>query len=218
MTAMFAVLRALLFLFFVNFHRIPTVHGFQFPNPPQPFLSASTRRDFVQSLLITATTFFTTQTAQAAPPIAIIAEELGYFPVTNREGQTVYVAQSVKRTSSAQAQQLALLLKEKGVVMAGTYWCPHTSRQKELFGKEAWSKIKYVECAPKGYQANPQYCLAKQVDGYPTWIFPNGKRISGERPLALLAEEIGFRGFRPELEQDLPPLGGASCQLSNQKQ
>ncbi len=215
------VLRGLLFLSF-GFYQLTTVHGFQCsddrPHPP-PFLSTPTRRGFLHSLVVAAITCFTQATiAQAAPPIAIIAEELGYFPVTNREGETVYVAQSVKRTSSPQAQQLAQVLKEKGVVMVGTYWCPHTSRQKELFGKEAWSKIPYVECAPKGYQADPKYCLAKQVDGYPTWIFPNGKRIAGERPLALLAEEIEFRGFRPELEQDIPPLGGASCQLSNRKQ
>ena len=182
--------------------------------------TTTTRRDWLSHILLSSAALWTTTltlstAAQAAPPIAIIAEELGYFPVTNRDGETVYVAQSVQRTSSTQAQQLALALKERGVVMVGTYWCPHTSRQKELFGKEAWANVQYVECAPKGYQGNPGYCLAKQVDGYPAWIFPNGKMVSGERPLSVLADEIGFRGFRDELEKDIPPLGGASCKLSN---
>lgn len=181
--------------------------------------ATNTRREWISHLLVTSAASAmigltsSSSSAQAAPPIAIIAEELGYFPVTNRQGETVYVAKSVQRSSSIQAQQLAQMLQEKGVVMVGTYWCPHTSRQKELFGKEAWSKISYIECAPKGYQANPAYCIAKQVDGYPAWIFPNGKMISGERPLSLLAQEIGFRGFRDDLEKDIPPLGGASCKL-----
>lgn len=45
--------------------------------------------------------------ADAAPPIAIIAEELGYFPVTNRNGDTVYVPKRVSRTSSQQSIDLA---------------------------------------------------------------------------------------------------------------
>lgn len=50
--------------------------------------------------------------AQAAPPIAVIAEELGYFPVTNRQGETVMVPKRVTRSSSEQAIQLAQHLKK----------------------------------------------------------------------------------------------------------
>lgn len=49
--------------------------------------------------------------ASAAPPIAIIAEELGYFPVTNRHGKTTYVPARVKRSSTDQAVLLAKYLK-----------------------------------------------------------------------------------------------------------
>lgn len=59
---------------------------------------------------ITAATLPVPQ-ASAAPPIAIIAEELGYFPVTNRAGETVYVAARVKRKSSEQSIKLAQHLK-----------------------------------------------------------------------------------------------------------
>ena len=43
-------------------------------------------------------------------------------------------------------------------------------------------------------------------------ILGNGKRISGEQSLADVAKEVGFKGFRQELETNLPPLlGSAAC-------
>ena len=46
----------------------------------------------------------------------------------------------------------------------------------------------------------------------PTMILGNGKRISGEQSLADVAKEVGFKGFRQELETNLPPLlGSAAC-------
>ena len=38
--------------------------------------------------------------SQAAPPMAVIAEELGYYPVTDRDGNTLYVPARVKRPIS----------------------------------------------------------------------------------------------------------------------
>jgi|AntRauTorckE5430_2_1112549.scaffolds.fasta_scaffold02007_5 hypothetical protein len=51
------------------------------------------------------------QQAVAAPPFAVIAEELGYFPVTNRAGQTVFIPAKVRRESSEQSVKLAQHLK-----------------------------------------------------------------------------------------------------------
>ena len=178
---------------------------------------ASSRRRFLASVpavfgsLVAA---IPSSSATAAPPIAIIAEELGYFPVQNKQGEVVYVAQRVARQSSKQAIALATELTQQGVYMAGTYWCPHTSRQKELFGREAWALIKYTECSPKGYGAQPKLCIEQKVDGYPSWIFADGRQLAGERPLSELAKEIGFQGFRDSLEQNVPPmLGSQACQL-----
>jgi len=157
--------------------------------------------------------------ARAAPPIAIIAEELGYFPVQNSKGETLYIPKKVQRSSSDQAVALAQFLTQHKVVMAGTYWCPHTQRQKELLGRQAWQYIDYVECSPKGYQGNPRYCINQNIDGYPTWIIPSPKGgpprlLSGERSLEDLAQQVGFDTFQASLEQDLPPMIGAgSCTL-----
>lgn len=153
--------------------------------------------------------------AVAAPPISVIAEELGYFPVTTKDGDVTYVPKRVSRKSTSQAIELAKLLSDKDVTMYGAYWCPHCSRQKELFGAEAWALINYVECSPKGYGFQGQkMCMG--VEGYPTFKDKTGRliNISGERPLDFLAQQVRFSNFDASLEEELPALGTA-CKLPN---
>ena len=169
--------------------------------------------------------------SQAAPPMAVIAEELGYYPVTDRDGNTLYVPARVKRPKSTdQANELAEYLSRTGAKFYGAYWCPHCSRQKEMFGREAWSVLAkgygsgrgaYVECSPKGYGADVLACSKAGIDGFPTWRFGNGKEGSGEMTLDRIAEMSGFtapgdkgrgRKFDASLEEPLPPMGGGeSC-------
>ena len=153
--------------------------------------------------------------AVAAPPISIIAEELGYFPVTTKDGDVTYVPKRVSRKSSGQAIELAKELKKKGVTMYGAYWCPHCSRQKELFGAEAWAIMDYVECSPKGYGFQGMK-MCNGVDGYPTFKDKKGRvmNVSGERPLDFLAQQVRFTNFDPSLEEELPVIGTA-CKLPN---
>ena len=118
--------------------------------------------------------------------------------------------QRVKRASTDQAVELAKRMTEKGISMYGAYWCPHCSRQKELFGAEAWSYIDYVECSPKGYGFKG---MCKNVDGYPTFMDKRRKvNFSGERSLADLAQQVGFTAFDPSLEGEVPMVGTA-CKL-----
>jgi rubredoxin len=103
--------------------------------------------------------------------------------------------------------------------MYGAYWCPHCARQRELFGKEAWSFITYIECSPKGYNydnaSGPQMC--QNVSGFPSWSLGkmnSAENISGEVPLSVLAEASKFIDLMPfdsELEEDVPPLIGSAC-------
>lgn len=176
-----------------------------------PKTTTTDRRSWFQQAMIVGGAIATTGTvgsATAAPPIAVIAEELGYFPVQNREGQVVYIPKKVRRKSTDQAIELAKRMQEKGISMYGAFWCPHCSRQKELFGQEAWSYINYVECSPKGYGFKG---TCKNIDGYPTFKDKRGKiNFSGERPLEYLAKEVGFKGFDPTLE-DPVPMDGAAC-------
>lgn len=154
--------------------------------------------------------------AWAAPPIAVIAEELGYFPVRNTNGDIVYIPKHVQRPSTPQAIELAKYMRQNNIYMAGTYWCPHTNRQRELFGEQAWNELQYVECSAKGYRGQPELCIRKRVDGYPTWIFGStGKTLPGERPLSEIVREVGFPGaWDDALEESSsppPPIGGAAC-------
>lgn len=91
-------------------------------------------------------------------------------------------------------------------------WCPHCARQKELLGREAFQYIKYVECSPKGFGAQPLLCNKKDVDGYPTWVFKDKTVLGGERPLEDFAKQVKYAKFDPQLEQNVPPsLGSSAC-------
>jgi glutaredoxin len=143
-----------------------------------------------------------------------MAEELGYFPVTDEKtGETVMVPAKAKRESTDQAIELAKHLQSTKAVMYGAFWCPHCSRQKELFGREAWKYITYVECSPKGYKSQYTTCLSKGIEGYPSWKFGNGKSQGGEMELAEIATISGFKKFPfdASLEGGVPSLGGGGC-------
>ncbi|AFY82697.1 vitamin K epoxide reductase family protein [Oscillatoria acuminata] len=97
-------------------------------------------------------------------------------------------------TSSGEAEiALARHLTAVGAKNYSAYWCPHCHEQKELFGRPAVSEIDYIECDPKGQNAQPQLCRGAEITGYPTWII-NGEQYSGVRSLSELAELSGYQG------------------------
>lgn len=100
-------------------------------------------------------------------------------------------------TSVSGPAQLALAqhIQSVGGKMYGAYWCPHCQDQKQLFGKEAFSKITYIECDPKGPNAQPELCQSGNIQGFPTWEI-NGKFYSGTQPLEDLANASGYKGAR----------------------
>lgn len=90
---------------------------------------------------------------------------------------------------------LAAHLKQVGAKMYGAYWCPHCHDQKQLFGKEAFRQINYIECDPQGQNPQPELCQAAGVQGYPTWEV-NGKMVTGTQPLQQLAILSNYQGSR----------------------
>jgi hypothetical protein len=100
---------------------------------------------------------------------------------------------SKKEKLSPAKVALAQCLSERGVVMYGADWCPHCGNEKKAFG-DAFKYVNYVECPEK-----PKLCIEKGIEGYPTWIFPDGKKLVGEQGLEKLAAESG-------------------CQIENQSQ
>ena len=86
----------------------------------------------------------------------------------------------------------AKCLRDKGVTMYGADWCPHCRNEKNLFGS-AFRFVPYVECPDE-----PALCAEKEIQGYPTWIFPaspaggpDEKKLESEQGLERLSRESG---------------------------
>lgn len=91
--------------------------------------------------------------------------------------------------------RLAKHLASIGATMYGTYWCPHCSTQKKLFG-DAFQYVNYVDCDPKAPKnADASLCLKKGIKVYPTWEI-NGQRYIGVKSLEELSYLSGFSSQR----------------------
>jgi len=97
-------------------------------------------------------------------------------------------------TDSGPAEMsLAEHLTEIGAKKYGAFWCPHCYDQKQLFGKAAFGKIDYYECAPQGENSRAQACDDAGIKSYPTWEI-KGKLYRGAKPLEELAQLSDYQG------------------------
>lgn len=102
-----------------------------------------------------------------------------------------FVAFAVKvGQAPSPATAFAQCLTEKGAKMYGAWWCPHCTKQKALFGN-AFGEIDYVECSPGQTKVMSPQCKDDGIEGYPTWTFPDGTRLSGEQDFATLGAKVG---------------------------
>jgi hypothetical protein len=95
---------------------------------------------------------------------------------------------SVKKTAPKTAPKLetfAQCLAEKNITMYGAKWCQWCQKEKAAFG-DAFKYVPYVECPE-----NAKKCLELGINGYPTWIFPDGKILQGYQGLEKLSQESG---------------------------
>lgn len=84
----------------------------------------------------------------------------------------------------------AQCLSDQGAKFYGAFWCPHCQNQKTLFGKSE-KHLPYIECSTPDGQRQLDICIDAGIEGYPTWEFSSGERLSGEIPLEVLAEKTG---------------------------
>ncbi len=118
------------------------------------------------------------------------ASSVGAPPVQTGDG----VAPPPVRAQSTPATiALAEQLTAQGARVYTAYWCPHCHDQKELFGREAAAKLTVIECAADGRNSQKALCDTKKIEGYPSWEI-NGTIDSGVKPLAKLADLIGYNG------------------------
>jgi hypothetical protein len=83
---------------------------------------------------------------------------------------------------------LAKCLTEKGTKLYTATWCGHCQNQKAAF-KDGLQYLDNVECADGDTWS--QACKDAEVQAVPTWIFGDGEKLSGNRPLAQIAEAAG---------------------------
>ena len=84
----------------------------------------------------------------------------------------------------------ATCLKDRGVIFYGAFWCPHCQNQKALFGKSE-KLLPYTECSTPDGKEQLELCRLENIESYPTWVFPDGSRQSGELSLETLSEKSG---------------------------
>lgn len=89
------------------------------------------------------------------------------------------------REQPARLDKFAQCLAQRGATMYGAYWCSACKEEKRAFG-DSFRFVPYVECT-----AEPQKCLNAGVNGYPTWIFPDGRKFEGLQGIEKLSQESG---------------------------
>jgi len=97
----------------------------------------------------------------------------------------VWFASQSGTPKPGQYDAFAKCLAGKKVTMYGAYWCPHCQNTKKAFGA-SFQYVPYVECT-----VEVKKCTDQNVNGYPTWIFPDGSRLEGETSLKDLSVKSG---------------------------
>lgn len=85
---------------------------------------------------------------------------------------------------------LAQCLTDKGAKFYGASWCGHCQSQKKMFGEFA-GLLPYVECSTSDGGGQLDICKDNNISGYPTWVFADGSRESGELSPQKLSEKTG---------------------------
>jgi len=126
--------------------------------------------------------------------VVVLVGTLGVYNAGNNTTPDGMTSPPIVAVSGSAEIALAEHLASQNARMFGAYWCPHCHEQMELFGRQAFSKITYVECDPEGANSQTELCRSiPEIQGYPTWEI-NGQYYSGRQSLQRLAEISGYTG------------------------
>ena len=81
----------------------------------------------------------------------------------------------------------ATCIKDSGASYYGAFWCPNCKNQEALFGRSA-KLLPRVECSTPDGKGQLPVCQEAKIEGYPTWQFADGTRVSGTQSLERLSE------------------------------
>ncbi len=100
-------------------------------------------------------------------------------------GSLIYLG-IVNAKKPGKYDNFAKCLTEKNIKEYGAFWCQNCAEQKKLFGK-SFKYVNYIECDPRGDNAQSELCQQENITGYPTWSINNTK-YPGIRSLEDLSE------------------------------
>ncbi|NVO03962.1 MAG: hypothetical protein HXX09_14800 [Bacteroidetes bacterium] len=84
---------------------------------------------------------------------------------------------ALKPQAPGKLDQFAQALSQKAKFY-GAFWCTHCQAQKAEFGSSK-KYLPYVECSnPDNTQT--QICKDNKIEGYPTWMFQDGVKITSK--------------------------------------
>lgn len=98
--------------------------------------------------------------------------------------------ENLRQKEEKALNNFAQCLNEKGVKFYGAFWDTHTQNQRRMFG-EAIKYLSYIECMEGETREMTWECLMAEIDYFPLWEFPDGKRKVGQITLKELAELSG---------------------------
>ncbi|OIO07500.1 hypothetical protein CO115_00880 [Candidatus Falkowbacteria bacterium CG_4_9_14_3_um_filter_36_9] len=102
----------------------------------------------------------------------------------------IFLAYREQGRPAGELDAFARCIKDSGAKFYGTFWCSHCKSQKEMFGASQ-KYLPYIECSTPDGQGQNQICKDNKIEGYPTWVFVDGSRQSGEVALEDLATKTG---------------------------
>lgn len=94
---------------------------------------------------------------------------------------------TVQAKKPGKYDEFAQCISDSGAKFYGAWWCPHCQTQKAVFGKSS-RLLPYVECQSKSRESFA-ICNDQDIKSYPTWIFANGSRVTGEQTFEQLAAQ-----------------------------
>lgn len=109
--------------------------------------------------------YYATLFTNPSSSYAFVEPSFGVRNAAERVKETVSVNRPppISTSSSSNSIQLAKKLNKLGAKLYGAYWCSHCNNQKQLFGKEAFGVVEYIECDDSGYNSQSALCKSKKV-------------------------------------------------------